>query len=91
MVSFGNASGPAPAVTPLTLMNKGSLFLTRPLLGHYIAERVELETGAAELFAAVEAGVVRPLIGQRFALEQAADAHRSLESRSTVGATLLVP
>jgi NADPH2:quinone reductase len=91
MVSFGNASGAAPAVAPLTLMSKGSLFLTRPLLGHYIAERSELEAGAAELFGLVADGVLRPVIGQRLPLAEAAEAHRRLESRVTTGATVLIP
>jgi NADPH2:quinone reductase len=91
MVSFGNASGPAPAVAPLTLMNKGSLFLTRPLLGHYIAERTEFEAGAAELFALVADGTLRPVIGQQLALSDAARAHRDLEARATSGATILIP
>jgi len=91
MVSFGNASGPAPAVAPLTLMTKGSLFLTRPLLGHYIAERAELEAGAAELFGLVADGVIRPVIGLQLPLSDAAEAHRRLESRATTGATVLIP
>lgn len=91
LVSFGNASGPAPSVAPLTLMAKGSLFLTRPLLGHYIAARTDLDAGAAELFGLVAAGVLRPVIGQRFALSEAAAAHRVLESRATTGATTLIP
>jgi NADPH2:quinone reductase len=91
MVSFGNASGPAPAVAPLTLMSKGSLFLTRPLLGHYIAARSELEAGAADLFGLVADGVIRPVIGQQLPLADAAEAHRRLEARATTGATILIP
>ncbi len=91
MVSYGNASGPAPAVTPLTLMNKGSLFLTRPTLGHYIARREELVAGASALFRLVAGGVLRPRIGQRIPLAEAAEAHRRLEARSTTGATILQP
>jgi NADPH2:quinone reductase len=91
MVSFGNASGPAPTVAPLTLMSKGSVFLTRPLLGHYIAERAELEAGAAELFGLVADGVLRPVIGQHLPLADAAEAHRRLEARATTGATILLP
>jgi NADPH2:quinone reductase len=91
MVSYGNASGPAPAVTPLTLMNKGSLFLTRPTLGHYIARREELVAGASALFRLVADGVLQPRIGQRIPLAEAAEAHRRLEARSTTGATILQP
>jgi NADPH2:quinone reductase len=91
MVSFGNASGAAPAVAPLTLMRKGSLFLTRPLLGDYIADRSELEAGADELFGLIRDGVLRPTIGQQFDLADAAEAHRALEARATVGSTVLRP
>jgi NADPH2:quinone reductase len=91
MVSFGNASGPAPAVTPLTLMRKGSLFLTRPLLADYIADRGELEAGATELFGLVRSGVLRPRIGQKFTLVDASEAHRALEARNTIGSTILRP
>jgi NADPH:quinone reductase len=89
MVSFGNASGPVPPVSPLTLMAKGSLFLTRPLLAHYVELRPDLEEGAGELFGLVLAGGIRPNVGQRYPLSQAADAHRALERGSTSGSTIL--
>jgi NADPH2:quinone reductase len=91
MVTFGNASGPAPAITPLELTKRGSLFLTRPTLFDYIATREELTRAARELFAAVRARKVRIVIGQRYALARAADAHRDLEGRRTTGSTVLVP
>ena len=91
MVTFGNASGPAPAISPLELTKRGSLFLTRPTLFDYIATREELAKGARELFAAVRARKVRIVIGQRYALARAADAHRDLEGRRTTGSTVLVP
>ncbi len=91
LVSFGNASGPAPAVTPLTLMARGSVFLTRPLLNHYIEERADLEAGARELFELIASGAIRPLIGQRVPLAEAAAAHAMLERRATSGATILLP
>jgi NADPH2:quinone reductase len=90
LVSFGNASGKPDPIDVLTLSRKGSLFLTRPTLGHYIATREELEAGARALFQAYEAGHVAVHVGQRFPLEHAAEAHRALESRATVGSTLLV-
>jgi len=89
MVSYGNASGPPEPIAPSLLQQKGSLFLTRPTLFHYIAAREELERSAAELFAIVASGKVRIDIGQRFALKEAADAHRALESRATSGSTIL--
>ncbi len=91
MVSFGNASGPVPPVSPLTLGTKGSLFLTRPSVMTYTADRGELEEAAAELFALVSAGKVKAQVGQTYALAQAADAHRDLEARRTSGSVLLLP
>ena len=91
MVSFGNASGPAPAVAPLELARRGSLFLTRPSLFDYIATPAELESAARALFARVRAGKLRVSIGQRYPLSDAAQAHRDLEMRRTVGASVLIP
>jgi len=91
MVTFGNASGPPPAISPFELTKRGSLFLTRPTLFNYIATRRELEAAARELFAAVKSRKVKVVIGQRYSLAQAADAHRDLESRRTSGSTVLLP
>ena len=91
MVAYGNASGPPPAVSPLELSKRGSLFLTRPTLFNYIATRQSLDAAARELFAAVKSRAVRVRIGQRYALTDAAEAHRDLEGRRTTGATVLVP
>lgn len=88
MVSFGNASGPVEPLSPLLLSQKGSLFLTRPTLFHYIASRPELETAAAELFAMVSSGKLKVEIRQRFALKDAAEAHRALEARKTAGSSI---
>jgi NADPH2:quinone reductase len=89
MVSYGQSSGAIEPIPPTILAQKGSLFLTRPTLFHYIASRAELEASAAELFALVAAGKVQVEVKQRFALEQAADAHRALEARATTGSTIL--
>jgi NADPH2:quinone reductase len=91
MVTYGNASGPPPAVSPLELSRRGSLFLTRPTLFNYIATRSALDAAARELFAAVKSRSVRVRIGQRYALTDAAEAHRDLEGRRTTGSTILVP
>jgi NADPH2:quinone reductase len=91
MVTFGNASGPPPAISPLELSKRGSLFLTRPTLFHYIAKREALESAARELFAAVKSKAVKIRIGQTFALPDAAQAHRELEARRTTGSTILLP
>jgi NADPH2:quinone reductase len=91
MVTFGNASGPPPPINPLELSRRGSLFLTRPTLFNYIATRAELTAAARELFAAVRARKVRVVIGQKYPLSRAADAHRDLEGRRTTGSTVLIP
>ena len=91
MVTFGNASGPVPAFQPLELAKRGSLFLTRPTLFHYIARRADLERSARELFEVIGSGAVRIEIGQTYALRDVADAHRDLEGRRTVGSTVLLP
>jgi NADPH2:quinone reductase len=89
MVSFGNASGPPDPIAPGLLAQKGSLFLTRPTLFHYIATGEELELAATELFDMVASGKVKVEIKQRFALKDAAEAHRALEARRTTGSTIL--
>lgn len=89
MVSFGQSSGPIEPFSPTLLAQKGSLFLTRPTLFDYVAQRAELEQAASELFALVESGQLRVEIGQRFALRNAAEAHRALEARRTTGSTIL--
>lgn len=91
MVTYGNASGPAPAISPLELSKRGSLFLTRPSLFTYIAQRTALEASARELFRVLASGKVKVRIGQRYALKDAAAAHRDLEARRTTGATVLIP
>jgi len=91
MVTYGNASGPPPAVSPLELSKRGSLFLTRPTLFHYISTREALDSAARELFAAVKSKAVRVLIGQTYPLAEAAEAHRDLEGRRTTGSTVLIP
>ena len=90
MVSFGNASGPVDPFPPGILAQKGSLFLTRPTLYHYIAARAELDTAARELFELVENGTIRIEVNQRFPLRDAAEAHRALEARQTSGSTVLI-
>jgi NADPH:quinone reductase len=89
MVSFGNASGPPDPFPPGLLAQKGSLFLTRPTLFNYIATRPELEEAAGELFGMLAGGKVKVEVKQRFALADAADAHRALEGRKTSGSTVL--
>ena len=89
MVSFGNASGPPDPFPPGLLAQKGSLFLTRPTLYNYTASHEELEEAAGELFETVTSGKVRIEVMQRFALKDAAAAHRALEARTTSGSTIL--
>jgi NADPH2:quinone reductase len=91
MVTFGNASGPAREISPLTLMQKGSIYLTRPTMAHYIRTREELMSRVDDLFGWIGDGSLRVRIGERFSLEQAPDAHRALEGRATTGKVLLHP
>ena len=91
LVSFGNASGPAPAVEPSRLARGGSLFLTRPTLFDYVVTTEELDESAAALFAVIASGAVKVPIGQTFPLADARRAHEALEARETVGASLLIP
>jgi NADPH2:quinone reductase len=91
LVSFGNASGPAPAIEPSRLQRGGSLFLTRPTLVDYVASDEDLDASAQALFAVIASGAVRIDIGQRFALADARKAHEALEARETTGSSLLIP
>jgi len=91
MVTFGNASGPVEPISPLLLAQKGSLFLTRPTVGHYYATPEDAAEGVAALFDVVGSGKVKPYIGARYPLKDAAEAHRALEARETVGSTVLEP
>jgi NADPH2:quinone reductase len=91
MVSYGNASGPVPPFAPLELSRRGSLYLTRPTLFDYIRRRPELESSARELFELIGRGTIRIEIGRNYALQDAAQAHRDLEARQTVGSTVLLP
>jgi NADPH2:quinone reductase len=91
MVTYGNASGPVPPFSALELSKRGSLFLTRPTLFHYIASKGDLNRAARELFEIVGSGAVKVRIGQTYRLQHAAQAHRDLEARRTTGSTVLVP
>ena len=91
MVSYGNASGAVPPVSLLDLSRGGSLYVTRPTLFDYVATPDALAHTAQRLFDRMARGVLRAKIGQRFALADAADAHRALEGRRTMGATILIP
>jgi NADPH2:quinone reductase len=91
MVIFGNASGPAPDFSPLLLMQKGSLFLTRPTLASYSSTREELEWRAGDVLKWVCEGKLKLHIHKVYPLAEAAQAHRDLESRKTSGKLLLVP
>lgn len=91
LVLYGGASGPVPPVDPLALMRGGSLYLTRPTLFDYAADTAEMDEAAQSLFALMRDGKLKVQVGQRFALKDAADAHRALEARQTIGSTLLIP
>ncbi|UCV07353.1 quinone oxidoreductase family protein [Dechloromonas denitrificans] len=91
MVAYGNASGPVPPLDLLLLSQKGSLFVTRPTIMNYTAQRADLEALGNELFDVVAAGRVRIEVNQTYRLADAAQAHRDLEARKTTGSTILLP
>ncbi len=91
MVSYGNASGAAPPFSPLVLSQKGSLFLTRPTLFHYTSTVEALDETAEDLFDVIAKGAVKIAPPTRYALADAAQAHRDLESRKTTGSLVLTP
>jgi NADPH:quinone reductase len=91
MVTFGNASGPAPDFSPLVLSQKGSLFLTRPTLAHYTLTRQELEWRAGDVFLWLLSGKAKLHIEKKYALKDAGQAHTDLASRKTSGKLLLAP
>src|SRR5436853_1862883 len=91
MVLFGGSSGPVPPFDPITLTQKGSLFLTRPSLLHYIITPQELQARAEAVFDMITKGKLKLRIEHTYALEQAGQAHRELEGRRTTGKLLLLP
>ena len=91
LVLYGQSSGPVPPFELRALNDLGSLFITRPSLAHYTAERAELELRAREVLGAIAEGKLDVRIGARFPLADAAAAHRALEGRATTGKVLLVP
>ena len=86
---FGQSSGSVPAFDPAILNAKGSLFLTRPSLGHYLLTRQELLWRAGDVLGAMDAGKLRLRIDRTYPLADASSAHRDLESRKTAGKLLL--
>jgi NADPH:quinone reductase len=91
MVSFGQSSGPVGPIEPLTLSQKGSLFLTRPNLAHYISDPAEMKWRSSDLFNWIDAGKLQSRIYKVYPLREAAAAHRDLEGRKTSGKLLLKP
>jgi NADPH2:quinone reductase len=91
MVSFGNSSGAVPPFALSELASRGSLYITRPTLVNYAADRASLEAMAADLFGMIETGQLHIEINQRFPLADAGRAHIELEARRTTGKTILLP
>jgi NADPH2:quinone reductase len=91
IISFGNASGPVQGVNLATLNQHGSLFVTRPKLYDYYTTAEDRLAGSTRLFDLLSKGALKPEIGQRFALENAEEAHYAIETSRTMGATLLLP
>jgi NADPH:quinone reductase len=91
VVSFGNASGPPPPIAPSELAKRGSLMFTRPTLFDFVTTTNELDVASTALFDLVGQGVIKPVIGARYDLKDAAQAHRDLEARLTTGSLILIP
>ena len=91
LVTFGNASGPVTGVNLGILTAKGSLYVTRPSLGAYVATEPAFRENAADVFDAVARGAIKVEINQRYALADAVKAHEELEGRKTIGASVLLP
>jgi len=91
MASYGSSSGPVAPFSTADLVKRGSLFVTRPTLFDYTAERRDLDSMARETFAALEKKWIRVQINQRYTLADAAQAHRALEARKTTGASIILP
>jgi NADPH2:quinone reductase len=91
MVLYGQASGPAEPLDPQILNQKGSLFLTRPTMRHYLQTREELLGRASDLFQWMASGELQVRVDKTFPLEDAAAAHTYMEERQTMGKVLLVP
>jgi len=91
LVSFGNSSGAVEPFAPSLLAARGSLYVTRPILGHFVNTREKLLAAAKALYEVIASGAVTIRIGQQYALKDVAQAHRDLEARKTTGSTILVP
>ncbi len=91
LVLFGGSSGAVPPFDPIKLSQKGSLFLTRPSLMHYVLTREELEHRAGDVLGWIAAGKLKLRIAQKYRLEEAQQAHKDLEARKTTGKVLLIP
>ena len=89
MVSYGNASGPPDSLDILELMKHGSLFLTRPTLADYTANRTELINTSNDLFNVINLGAVKVEINQTYSLNEIGNAHKDIEERKTTGSTVL--
>ncbi|AEI38062.1 MAG: quinone oxidoreductase [Zymomonas mobilis subsp. pomaceae] len=90
-VSYGNASGPVPPLSPLALAAAGSLYMSRPRLKDYVDNSVDLMTASQKLFYLLRKNILKAEINQRFPLTEAAKAHALIESRKTTGSTILIP
>jgi NADPH2:quinone reductase len=91
LVLFGQSSGPVPPLDAAILNTKGSLFLTRPSLGHYVATQEEMQQRASDIFEWIADGKLKLRIDRTFPLKDAGAAHEALESRATAGKVLLIP
>ena len=91
MASYGHASGAPDPMDVIELGARGSLFLTRPAIMHYMAKREDLVRGATDLFDVLAAGAVKPAVKHVYPLAEVGEAHRAIEARETTGSTVLLP
>ena len=91
LASYGHASGPPDPVDVIELGTKGSLFLTRPAIMHYMSKREDLISSASDLFDVLSSGAVKSNVNHVYSLSDVEKAHKSIQSRITTGATVLIP
>jgi NADPH2:quinone reductase len=91
LVTFGNSSGPVDPFAPSLLAARGSLYVTRPILAHFVDTREKLLSATQALFDFIGGGNASIRVGQQYALKDAAQAQRDLEARKTTGSTILIP
>ena len=91
LASYGHASGAPDPVDVIELGTRGSLFLTRPAIMHYMEKREDLENSANDLFEILKTGKIKSNVNHLYPLSEVSEAHKAIEARKTIGATVLIP